>query len=539
MDILNYLKQSKHLWIIPAYGIFYMISFMLMEQSDVKIHMIHSLADDKIPFCPYFIIPYVLWYFFLIGTVIYFAVFCPSKKEYYQYLGTLGVGMTLFLLISYVYPNGQHLRPDLGSTGGGVFISVIRFLYKIDTPTNIFPSMHVFNATASCIALYQNERCRKNKLFTVSQIILTISIVLSTMFLKQHSVADVMTALILNILCYQLFYRVLPARKERLAEVLTRREICTVPNLLSTLRLCLAVVFFGIFERYGVGEYRTVLVLLILAAAATDVLDGRIARSFNSISQVGRILDPVADKAMQGVMIAYLIPRYPLAKLVLILNILCYQLFYRVLPARKERLAEVLTRREICTVPNLLSTLRLCLAVVFFGIFERYGVGEYRTVLVLLILAAAATDVLDGRIARSFNSISQVGRILDPVADKAMQGVMIAYLIPRYPLAKLVLILFVIKECYMTVAGWKVLMETKETIEAQWHGKLNTAVTYVVVLILLAGPRLPYSTSNVLIGACAVCMAMSLSMYAAQFREMLEHQNGRYQRKMQGGFSGN
>ena len=167
--------------------------------------MIHSLADDKIPFCPYFIIPYVLWYFFLIGTVIYFAVFCPSKKEYYQYLGTLGVGMTLFLLISYVYPNGQHLRPDLGSTGGGAFISVIRFLYKIDTPTNIFPSMHVFNATASCIALYQNERCRKNKLFTVSQIILTISIVLSTMFLKQHSVADVMTALILNILCYQLF----------------------------------------------------------------------------------------------------------------------------------------------------------------------------------------------------------------------------------------------------------------------------------------------------------------------------------------------
>ena len=62
--------------------------------------------------------------------------------------------------------------------------------------------------------------------------------------------------------------------------------------------------------------------------------------------------------------------------------------------------AEILSLIHICT-------LRLCLAVVFFGIFERYGVGEYRTVLVLLILAAAATDVLDGRIARSFNSISQ------------------------------------------------------------------------------------------------------------------------------------
>ena len=415
MDILNYLKQSKHLWIIPAYGIFYMISFMLMEQSDVKIHMIHSLADDKIPFCPYFIIPYVLWYFFLIGTVIYFAVSCPSKKEYYQYLGTLGVGMTLFLLISYVYPNGQQLRPDLSNAGNGVFISVVRFLYKIDTPTNIFPSMHVFNATASCIALYQNERCRKNKIFTVSQLILGVSIVLSTMFLKQHSVADVMTALILNILCYQLFYRVIPARQKRLSEVLTRKEICTVPNLLSTLRLCLAIVFLGIFERYGVREYRGVLVLLMFAAAATDVLDGRIARSFDSVSRVGRVLDPVADKAMQGVMLACLVP--------------------------------------------------------------------------------------------------------------------------RFPLAKLILILFVIKECYMTVAGWKVLMETRETIEVQWHGRLNTAVTYVVVLLLLTWPGLPYSTCNVLIGACAVCMMISFYMYAVQFREMLERQNGSYRRKMQGGFS--
>ena len=392
-----------------------MVSFMLMEQSDVKIHIIHSLADDKIPFCPYFIIPYVLWYFFLIGTVIYFAVSCPSKKEYYQYLGTLGVGMTLFLLISYVYPNGQQLRPDLSNAGNGVFISVVRFLYKIDTPTNIFPSMHVFNATASCIALYQNERCRKNKIFTVSQLILGVSIVLSTMFLKQHSVADVMTALILNILCYQLFYRVIPARQKRLSEVLTRKEICTVPNLLSTLRLCLAIVFLGIFERYGVREYRSVLVLLMFAAAATDVLDGRIARSFDSVSRVGRVLDPVADKAMQGVMLACLVP--------------------------------------------------------------------------------------------------------------------------RFPLAKLILILFVIKECYMTVAGWKVLMETRETIEVQWHGRLNTAVTYVVVLLLLTWPGLPYSTCNVLIGACAVCMMISFYMYAVQFREMLERQNGSYRRKMQGGFS--
>ena len=294
-----------------------MVSFMLVERSDVKIHIIHSLADDRIPFCEYFIIPYVLWYFFLIGTVIYFALSCPSKKEYYQYLATLGVGMTLFLLISYVYPNGQQLRSEL--TGDGAFISAVRFLYKIDTPTNIFPSMHVFNATASCIALYQNEKCRKNRPFTMAQIVLTVSIILSTMFLKQHSVADVMTALILNILCYQLFYKIIPARQDQLAKIFTRKEIFTVPNLLSALRLCLAILFLGVCERHGFRANRSFLVMIIILAAATDFLDGRIARSFHQVSRVGRVLDPVADKAMQGVMLACLMSSYPLVELVLIL----------------------------------------------------------------------------------------------------------------------------------------------------------------------------------------------------------------------------
>lgn len=140
-----------------------MLAFMLMEQSNVKIHIIHSLADDRIPFCEYFIIPYVMWYFFLIGTVIYFAVLCPSKRILSvsrNFRCRYDAVFTDFL----VYPNGQHLRPDLTNAGDSVFLNVVRFLYKIDTPTNIFPSMHVFNATASCIALYQNERCRKNRI---------------------------------------------------------------------------------------------------------------------------------------------------------------------------------------------------------------------------------------------------------------------------------------------------------------------------------------------------------------------------------------
>lgn len=126
---------------------FYMISFMLMEQSDVKIHMIHSLADDKIPFCPYFIIPYVLWYFFLIGTVIYFAVFCPSKRilSISRNSGCRYDTVSADLLC---ISNGQHLRPDLGSTGGGVFISVIRFCIKL---------IHLPIFSQACMYLMQQQ----------------------------------------------------------------------------------------------------------------------------------------------------------------------------------------------------------------------------------------------------------------------------------------------------------------------------------------------------------------------------------------------
>ena len=62
----------------------------------METHLIHTFLDDKIPFCEYFIIPYVLWYFVVIGSVLYFALGNTGKKEYYQYMATLAVGMTIF-----------------------------------------------------------------------------------------------------------------------------------------------------------------------------------------------------------------------------------------------------------------------------------------------------------------------------------------------------------------------------------------------------------------------------------------------------------
>ena len=148
---MKLLKKYQHVWIVPVYGIFYLWAFQYLEQRNVKAHIIHLKLDDMIPFCEYFIIPYLMWFLYIALTVGYFAFINKNKQEYYQLIFTLGLGMTLFLVVSYFYPNGQDLRPHL--TGDGFFISLVRHLYRIDTPTNILPSIHVFNSVACCIAI--------------------------------------------------------------------------------------------------------------------------------------------------------------------------------------------------------------------------------------------------------------------------------------------------------------------------------------------------------------------------------------------------
>ena len=202
---MEFLKKYKHTWIIPFYGILYMLAFQYIEQRNVRVNIIHMKIDDYIPFCEYFIIPYLLWFGYVALTVFYFAFINKNKQEYWQFIGTLGIGMTLFIIISLIYPNGQNLRPEL--SGDSIFIQLVQYLYKIDTPTNILPSIHVFNSIACCVAIFQHKPFHKHRGLLSGTAILTTLIVMATVFLKQHTFVDVIAAVALNIICFQLFYK--------------------------------------------------------------------------------------------------------------------------------------------------------------------------------------------------------------------------------------------------------------------------------------------------------------------------------------------
>lgn len=202
---LNEIIKHGHLGIIAAFFAIYMVTFSYIENRDVHHYIVHTVLDEKIPFCEYFIIPYLLWFIFVAVTVLYFMFFNQNKwKEYYQLMITLGIGMTLFLVISLVFPNGQDLRPVL--SGNSIFIQAVQFIYHTDTPINVLPSIHVFNSLTCCMAILQNKRKHFKKTTDIAVVILTILIIMSTMLLKQHSVVDVALAILMYTACYRIVY---------------------------------------------------------------------------------------------------------------------------------------------------------------------------------------------------------------------------------------------------------------------------------------------------------------------------------------------
>lgn len=203
---MNFIKKYKHGFVILIYGILYMLCFRYLETRNVSAyHLIHTRLDDMIPFCEYFIVPYLLWFPYQVIAILYFIFLNNNKLEYYQLIKNLCMGMTIFLFVSWVYPNGHLLRPDTFAHDN-IFTSLVSTLYATDTPTNILPSIHVFNSLAVHMAITKCQRLRHHRGVKAASFALTALIIMSTMFLKQHSVVDVILGSTMAYAGYLFFY---------------------------------------------------------------------------------------------------------------------------------------------------------------------------------------------------------------------------------------------------------------------------------------------------------------------------------------------
>ena len=151
--MISFVRKYRHgLWML-FYSLFYIVIFRYLENRYVPAyHVVHTVFDDMIPFCEVFIVPYMLWFPYMVIAVLYFIFINKDKKEYWQLAGNMIMGMTVFLVVSYLYPNIQHLRPEI-LPRENIFADAVRALYATDTPTNILPSIHVFNSLAIHMSL--------------------------------------------------------------------------------------------------------------------------------------------------------------------------------------------------------------------------------------------------------------------------------------------------------------------------------------------------------------------------------------------------
>jgi len=216
-----FLKKYQHAWLILTYLPIYLIWFFLLEAHVTDDYfVIESALDDRIPFVEAFIIPYLLWFPFIAVSVLYFIF--RDKAEYYRLCGLLISGMTVFLIVSTVFPNGLALRPALSSLGReNVFINLVAALHKADTSTNVCPSIHVYNSIAVCLAFFTSKHLQGKRLLKTGILILTVLICLSTVFLKQHSVIDVVWAFILLFIAAPVFYGIHAKKRKQCTDTVS------------------------------------------------------------------------------------------------------------------------------------------------------------------------------------------------------------------------------------------------------------------------------------------------------------------------------
>lgn len=198
-NLLKDEKIRKRAFYTVAGYLIYMIVFFFLEERGAKYHVINISLDKLIPFCPYFIVPYFLWFPYVGLTFVYMTLFSKDDRSYRKCIILTLTGVLTFIAVSVLYPNIQLLRPEL--TDGNIFVQMVKFLYTIDTPTNILPSLHVYMSLVCMTTIRSEERLSRNRWLVHGTELLSVSIILATVFLKQHTLIDVASAMALHSVC--------------------------------------------------------------------------------------------------------------------------------------------------------------------------------------------------------------------------------------------------------------------------------------------------------------------------------------------------
>ena len=170
-------------------------------------------------------------------------------------------------------------------------------------------------------------------------------------------------------------------------------------------------------------------------------------------------------------------------------------------------------KKEICTIPNLLSLFRLVLIPVYIYIYMNATKAEHYWIASGILAVSCFTDLVDGKIARKFNMVSSVGKVLDPLADKMTQLTLIICLSMQHKVLRVMLVLFLIKEFFQLFAMLIFLKRGKALDGALFIGKVCTTVLFTSLFLMVLLPDMSELTTDVITAICCGFLIVSFVEY--------------------------
>lgn len=179
-----------------------------------------------------------------------------------------------------------------------------------------------------------------------------------------------------------------------------------------------------------------------------------------------------------------------------------------------------ITKSDLLAIPNILCYIRLLLIPLFVILYIKAETKNEYYFAGFIVVLASFTDFLDGFIARTFNMVTEFGKVLDPFADKLMQLALLFVLLIEIDYMYILVAIFLVKEVVMAVAAFFFMKKGKKLDGAKWFGKVSTAVFYVVMLILIMFPTLDNKIQYSLMIICGFFLILSFTLYGREYYYM-------------------
>ncbi|MBB2182557.1 CDP-alcohol phosphatidyltransferase family protein [Lachnospiraceae bacterium MD1] len=184
------------------------------------------------------------------------------------------------------------------------------------------------------------------------------------------------------------------------------------------------------------------------------------------------------------------------------------------------KLLSKFSKKDLWSVPNILCYIRFMLIPIFLILYIRAEEPVEYLKAAAIVFLSGLTDFLDGFIARRFDMVTELGKLIDPLADKLTQASLIFVLVVKFKWMILLLVLFVAMQLFLLIAGLVMLRKGTKLNGAKWFGKVSTTVFYAVMLVLVAVPTLSTNITNVLMLICGAFLLLSFLLYIREYVDM-------------------